>query len=161
APPPTTRTYVQIVRENVFTFVNNILFGLGIALVLVGRPVDALVSLTVIFTNVLVGIVQEVRAKRTLDRIALLTRPTATAGRGRGRRAGAGVPGRLGARRPARPRGRRPGRARRPPGHRCRRGRRVAADRRERCRPQAPGRRRVQRQLRHERDGPLRRGTRL
>ena len=51
---------------------------LGIALVAVGRPIDALVSLTVISTNVIVGIVQEIRAKRTLDRIALLTRPTAT-----------------------------------------------------------------------------------
>ncbi len=78
-PPPTTRTYAQIVRENVFTFVNNILFALGLALVLVGRPTDALVSLAVISTNVIVGIVQEIRAKRTLDRIALLTRPTAAA----------------------------------------------------------------------------------
>jgi cation-transporting ATPase E len=77
--PPTTRTYVQIVRENLFTFINNILFALGAALVLVGRPTDALVSLLVISTNVVVGIAQEIRAKRTLDRIALLTRPTATA----------------------------------------------------------------------------------
>ena len=29
APPPTTRTYAAIVRENVFTFINNILFALG------------------------------------------------------------------------------------------------------------------------------------
>lgn len=76
--PPTTRTYLQILRENIFTFVNNILFALGLALVLVGRPVDAIVSLVVISTNVVVGITQEVRAKRTLDRIALLTRPTAS-----------------------------------------------------------------------------------
>ncbi len=76
--PPTTRTYAQILRENIFTFVNDILFALGLALVLVGRPVDALVSLVVISTNVVVGIVQEIRAKRTLDRIALLTRPTAS-----------------------------------------------------------------------------------
>jgi cation-transporting ATPase E len=75
--PSTTRTYVAIIRENVFTFINNILFVLGLALVAVGRPVDALVSLSVIMTNVVVGIVQEIRAKRTLDRIALLTRPTA------------------------------------------------------------------------------------
>lgn len=75
--PPTSRTYGQILRENVFTFINNILFGLGIALVVVGRPVDASVSVLVILTNVVVGVVQEVRAKRTLDRIALLTRPTA------------------------------------------------------------------------------------
>jgi cation-transporting P-type ATPase E len=76
--PPTSRTYLQIVRENVFTFINNILITLAIALVLVARPVDALVSLLVISTNVVVGVVQEVRAKRTLDKIALLTRPTAS-----------------------------------------------------------------------------------
>ncbi len=77
APPPTTRTYAAIVRENVFTFVNNVLFLMALALVLVGRPFDAFVSLAVIGTNIVVGIVQEVRAKRTLDHIALLTRPTA------------------------------------------------------------------------------------
>ncbi|HYO42300.1 MAG TPA: HAD-IC family P-type ATPase [Candidatus Limnocylindrales bacterium] len=77
APLSTTRTYAAIIRENVFTFINNILFLLGLALVAVGRPVDALVSLSVIMTNVVVGIVQEIRAKRTLDRIVLLTRPTA------------------------------------------------------------------------------------
>ena len=61
-PPATTRTYGAIVRENVFTFVNNVLFLLGLALVVVGRPFDALVSLGVISTNIVVGIYQEVRA---------------------------------------------------------------------------------------------------
>jgi cation-transporting ATPase E len=78
APPATTRTYPQILRENVFTFINNVIFILGVLLVVVGRPVDALVSLAVIGTNIAVSVVQEVRAKRTLDQIALLTRPTAT-----------------------------------------------------------------------------------
>jgi len=77
APPPTGRTYLQIVRENVVTFMNNILFVLGFALVLVGRPLDALVSVGVIAVNIVVSVVQEVRAKRTLDRVTLLTRPTA------------------------------------------------------------------------------------
>ena len=75
--PPTTRTYTQILVQNTFTFINNILFLLGIALVIVGRPMDAVVSVGVISANIVVGIVQEIRAKRTLDRIALLTRPTA------------------------------------------------------------------------------------
>ena len=44
----------------------------------VRRAGDALVSLGVISANVLVSVVQEIRAKRTLDRIALLTRPQAT-----------------------------------------------------------------------------------
>ncbi|HVC79853.1 MAG TPA: HAD-IC family P-type ATPase [Chloroflexota bacterium] len=79
APPPTGRTYLQILRENVFTFINNILFVLGLALVLVGRPLDALVSVGVIAVNIVVSVVQEIRAKRTLDHVALLTRPTALA----------------------------------------------------------------------------------
>ena len=77
APPATGRTYAQIVRENVFTFINNVIFVLGVLLVIVGRPLDALVSLGVIGVNIAVSVVQEVRAKRTLDRIALLTRPMA------------------------------------------------------------------------------------
>jgi cation-transporting P-type ATPase E len=76
--PATTRSYLEIIRENVFTFVNNVLFALGVALVLVGRPLDALVSVGVVSLNILVSVVQEVRAKRTLDRITLLTRPKAT-----------------------------------------------------------------------------------
>src|SRR3712207_4007092 len=73
-----SRPYAQIIRENVFTFINNVLFGLGIALVLLGRVSDAVVSVVVVLINVAVSVVQEVRAKRTLDRIALLTRPKAT-----------------------------------------------------------------------------------
>ncbi|HEX7399359.1 MAG TPA: hypothetical protein VF302_06280, partial [Candidatus Limnocylindrales bacterium] len=73
----TGRTYAQIVRENVFTFINDVIFVLGVLLVVVGRPLDALVSLGVIGVNIAVSVVQEVRAKRTLDRIALLTRPMA------------------------------------------------------------------------------------
>ncbi|MEP7379417.1 MAG: HAD-IC family P-type ATPase [Chloroflexota bacterium] len=73
------RSYGQVVVENTFTFTNNIMFLLGLGLVIVGRPLDALVSVLVVGTNVVVGVVQEVRAKRTLDRISLLTRPTASA----------------------------------------------------------------------------------
>ena len=77
-PLNTTRSYVQIVRENVFTFINTVLFGLGVALVLLGRVSDAAVSVLVVLFNVLVSVAQEIRAKRALDRIVLLTRPKAT-----------------------------------------------------------------------------------
>src|SRR5215471_9897048 len=75
----TSRSTLQIVRENVFTTVNTILFVLGIVLIILGQISDALVSVSVVFINVLVGVVQELRAKRTLDRIALLTRPQVAA----------------------------------------------------------------------------------
>jgi len=76
-PPATGRTYRQIVRENVLTFVNGVIFALGVTLLILGQWGDALVSVAVVGVNVLVGLVQEIRAKRVLDRIALLTRPTA------------------------------------------------------------------------------------
>src|SRR5215218_1953107 len=74
---PTSRSYRQIFRENVFTFINNVLFGLGIALIALGRWSDAIVSVAVVLVNTVVGVVQEVRAKRILDRIALLAQPQA------------------------------------------------------------------------------------
>jgi cation-transporting ATPase E len=80
---PTSRSYRQIVRANVFTFLNNVLFGLGLALVALGRPTDALFSVVVVLFAALSGTLQEIRAKWTLDRIALLTRPRATAIRDR------------------------------------------------------------------------------
>src|SRR5690348_12742403 len=78
ARPKISRTYVQIFIENTFTFTNNILYTLGIALVLLGQVSDALVSVGIVLSNTIVGVVQEIRAKRILDRIALLTRPQAT-----------------------------------------------------------------------------------
>lgn len=77
-PPSTGRSYAQIVRENVFLPANNILFLIGLALVLLGQYLDALVSVGVISFNIVISLVQEIRAKRSLDRIALLTRPQAT-----------------------------------------------------------------------------------
>jgi cation-transporting P-type ATPase E len=82
APPSTGRSYRQIIVENVLTFPNITLFVLGLTLVLVGRPTDGLVSTGVITMNLLVSVIQEVRAKRTLDHIALLNRPRARVMRG-------------------------------------------------------------------------------
>src|SRR5947209_3384315 len=77
APPPSSRSYREIIYENVVTFINGSLFFLGVVLLVLGRPLDALISTIVIAVNILVSVVQEIRAKRTLDHIALLTRPTA------------------------------------------------------------------------------------
>ncbi|NJP05913.1 MAG: hypothetical protein HC837_09970 [Chloroflexaceae bacterium] len=73
-----SRSYTQILRENVFTFIHNVMFLLGVALIVLGRWSDALVTVGVILFNVVVSVVQEIRAKQMLDRLALLNRPTAT-----------------------------------------------------------------------------------
>lgn len=76
--PETSRTYWEILKDNAFTFINSVLFIIGLVLIMLGRTDDAIVTAGLVLMNVVVGVFQEGRAKRKLDQIALLTRPTAT-----------------------------------------------------------------------------------
>ena len=88
----TSRTVGEIVRANVFTFFNGLLVTLFVVVMPTGRWQNALFG-GVVVANAAIGIVQELRAKRTLDRLAVLNAPRAravrdgtereTAGRGR------------------------------------------------------------------------------
>ncbi|MDQ1456165.1 MAG: cation-transporting P-type ATPase [Actinomycetota bacterium] len=72
----TSRTVTEILRANVLTRFNAIL-GTAFVLILVfGEGQDALFGIVLLF-NVLIGVVQEYRAKRTLDRLAVLNAPRA------------------------------------------------------------------------------------
>jgi cation-transporting ATPase E len=75
----TTRTYPQILKDNVFTFLNFVPTVIGIVLILLGLYADAITSVGVVLINTVVGLFQEIRAKRKLDQIVVLTRPKATA----------------------------------------------------------------------------------
>ncbi|MEZ4870539.1 MAG: HAD-IC family P-type ATPase [Caldilineaceae bacterium] len=72
------RSYWDIVRTNLFTLFNNILFVIGVALIAMGRVNDAFTSVGIGLVNALVSTVQEIRAKRQLDQISLLARPHVT-----------------------------------------------------------------------------------
>ena len=74
----TSRTLREIAKANILTRFNAIL-GTMLALILVfGSPIDGLFGI-VLVVNALIGIVQELRAKRTLDRLAVLNAPIARA----------------------------------------------------------------------------------
>src|SRR6185436_4411322 len=75
-PRSNTRTVSQIVRSNVFTRFNALL-GAMLAVILVVGPVQDALFGFVLIANALIGIVQELRAKRTLDRLTVLTAPKA------------------------------------------------------------------------------------
>lgn len=72
------RSWWDIVRRNLFTFINITLVIVGIVLIAMGRPRDALLASGLAVVNGLVGVFQEARAKRRLDQIALLNRTQAT-----------------------------------------------------------------------------------
>jgi cation-transporting ATPase E len=72
---PTSRSAWSIIRTNVLTRFNALLGSLCVLILIVGPVQDALFGL-VIVANSAVGIVSEMRAKRTLDRLRVLTAST-------------------------------------------------------------------------------------
>ena len=71
----TSRSIAEIVRANVFTRFNAIITVLAGVVLVFGHPIDALFALVMVI-NAVIGIIQEVRAKRSLDRLSVLIAPT-------------------------------------------------------------------------------------
>ncbi|MGI6254182.1 MAG: HAD-IC family P-type ATPase [Acutalibacter sp.] len=71
----------QIIRENVFTFFNILNFALALAVILVGS-FRSTVFMGVILANIFIGSFQSIRAKRTLDKLAIVSAPKAVVLRG-------------------------------------------------------------------------------
>lgn len=76
-PKSLTPTVGQIIRHNVFTLFNLINLLLAAAIIAVGHWENAF-FLGVAICNTLMGIFQEVRAKRTLDKLSILAQTTTT-----------------------------------------------------------------------------------
>lgn len=70
----TSRSVAEILRSNLLTRFNLILGSLLAVILAVGAPQDALFGV-VLAANALIGIAQELRAKITLDRLAVLSAP--------------------------------------------------------------------------------------
>jgi cation-transporting ATPase E len=75
-PDETTRSVSEIIKANVFTRFNAILGSLLVVILLVQEYRDALFGI-VLVTNALIGILQELKAKQTLDKLAVLSEPRA------------------------------------------------------------------------------------
>lgn len=69
-----TKTIGQIVFENVFTLFNGINFFLAVCVFFAGSYKN-MGFLGVVFWNILIGIVQQVRSKKTIDRLSILSAP--------------------------------------------------------------------------------------
>lgn len=72
-----SRTTSQIVRENSITLFNFINLFLAVAVFLVGYPKNAL-FFWIIIVNTAIGIIQEIHAKRTIDRLSLVNKTKVT-----------------------------------------------------------------------------------
>lgn len=68
---PNTRTYKQIIRENTLTFFNFLNIVLLVLVLLVGSYKNSM-FVFIIIINTVIGILQEIRAKKTIDKLAIL-----------------------------------------------------------------------------------------
>ncbi len=75
-PDAPVRTLPQIIAANVLTPVNAIIGTLFVLILVAGYPADALFA-GVVVSNSLIGISQEVQARRTLNALAVLSAPKA------------------------------------------------------------------------------------
>ncbi len=71
-----TKSIKQIVTENIFTFFNLLNIGLGFLIFLTGSYKNCL-FLGVIFFNIVIGIALEIRAKKVVDKLSLISAPKA------------------------------------------------------------------------------------
>ena len=73
-----TKSYGQIVRGNLFSLFNLINLILFVCVLIAGSPKNGLFFLVVLW-NFLIGVVQEVRAKKTIEKLSLITAPKVNA----------------------------------------------------------------------------------
>ena len=64
--------YWDIIKENLFTFFNLIYLVVVIVLACI-NSLDNVTFLTVVIPNILIGIIQQIRAKRTVDKLSVAT----------------------------------------------------------------------------------------
>jgi len=77
-PEAPTRTVGQIIRANVFAPINLVIGVLAALVIVAGSPKDALFG-GVIIANSVIGVVQELRAKKVLDSLSVISAPKAHA----------------------------------------------------------------------------------
>jgi cation-transporting ATPase E len=75
-PDAPVRSLGQIIRANILTPVNGIISTLFVLILIAGYPADALFA-GVVVSNSVIGIVQELQARRTLNELAVLSAPKA------------------------------------------------------------------------------------
>ena len=73
---PKSRSVREIIHNNIFTLFNFLNFFLALLIVISGHYRN-LLFMGVVVSNIIIGIVQEIRSKQMVDNLSLMTAPTA------------------------------------------------------------------------------------
>ncbi len=72
-----TKSISSIISSNIFTLFNFLMFLITIWMLSVGASVANFFFVVIVSLNITIGIIQEIRAKKTIDKLSLLSAPTA------------------------------------------------------------------------------------
>lgn len=79
-----TKSIPNIIGTNILTFFNLLNFSIALWLLSVGAPAQEFIFMIIITANITIGTFQEIRAKKTIDKLSLLSAPTAIVIRDKG-----------------------------------------------------------------------------
>ncbi len=71
----TTKTYFQIIRSNVLTFFNILLTIIAVFEIIAGNAEGILAFMTVMVLNMIIGLIQDIRAKHLVEKLKVSTDP--------------------------------------------------------------------------------------
>lgn len=73
-----SKTYFSIIKDNLFTFFNLLGLIVCISLIVIGASINRFLFVIIYVANILIGIIQEIRAKKCIDRLSLMASKTVT-----------------------------------------------------------------------------------
>lgn len=72
-----SKTITSIILGNLLTFFNLLTFSIAVWILTSGGHIKNLMFLPIVIANITIGTVQEIRSKKTIDKLSLLSAPTA------------------------------------------------------------------------------------
>ncbi len=73
----TGKSFLSIFVTNIFTFFNILCFFVATCLIVVGAGFSQVFFIVIISANIIIGIIQEIRSKITIDKLSLVSAPSA------------------------------------------------------------------------------------
>ena len=70
-----TKTYWQILADNLFSFFNLLLFGIAILMIVAGLDFSYFFFALILLANIFIGLMTDIRARRMVDKLRLVTDP--------------------------------------------------------------------------------------
>ena len=81
-PKHVSKSYWKIIYDNLINFFNILLFAIAALMIVAGVPITSYMFLLILTANITIGLVQDIKARRLIDKLRVVSYPTVTVLRG-------------------------------------------------------------------------------